>query len=45
MSTRVTGVRVKDGKVIRTYRMDVSRKIGGKKKAQRLEAKWKAKSK
>ena len=40
MSTRVTGVKVKDGKVVRVHKMSVSKKIGAKAKADRRERAW-----
>ena len=44
MATLVKNVRIKDGKLVRIYRMDVSRKIGNKAKADRKEIAWRKKS-
>ena len=45
MSTRVTGVRIKDGKLVPVHKLSASKKIGQKAKAEREARKWKKKSK
>ena len=45
MATRVKSARVKGSKVEVVYRQSVSQRIGRKKKAERLEKAWRAKSK
>lgn len=45
MSTRVTGVRVKDGKLVKVTKLSASKKIGQRAKAERQAKAWKAKSK
>lgn len=45
MSTRVTNVRVKNGKLVRVHKMDASKRKGAHAKAARQEKAWKGKSK
>ena len=45
MSARVTGVRVKDGKLVKVTKLSASKKIGQKAKAERQTRAWKSKSK
>ena len=45
MSTRVTNVHIKDGKITRVHKLSASKRIGAKAKADRATKAWKAKSK
>lgn len=45
MATRVTNVRVKDGKIVRVYKLSVSKKIGQKAKTERAMKAWKTRTK
>lgn len=45
IGTRVTGVRVKDGKLVRVHRLDASKRKQVHAKAKRDADKWKGKSK
>jgi hypothetical protein len=44
-SKATKGIRIKDGRVQRVHWLSVSQRIGGKKKAEREERKWLAKTK
>lgn len=45
MTTRVTNVRIKDGKIQRVHKLSASKRKGVHAKASRLQKAWKAKSK
>lgn len=45
MSTRVTNVRIKDGKIVRIHKLSASKRIGAKAKADRAAKAWRKQSK